>query len=63
MTKKAVDSTASSVPEIMDIQEAADFLKIKKWTLYRHAKDGVVPAKKIGGQWRFHRDVLRKQFQ
>jgi excisionase family DNA binding protein len=50
------------VEGIMDIQEAADYLHIKKWTLYRLVKRGRVPGVKIGGQWRFKKDVLDKLF-
>ena len=46
----------------MDIKEAAEYLHIKVWTLYRLAKRGKVPAIKVGGQWRFKRDVLDAMF-
>jgi excisionase family DNA binding protein len=49
-------------PDIMDIAEAASYLNIKKGTLYRLAKNGQVPAAKIGGQWRFKRERLDKLF-
>ena len=49
-------------PDIMDISEAATYLNIKKGTLYRLAKNGKVPAAKIGGQWRFKRDRLDELF-
>jgi excisionase family DNA binding protein len=50
-------------PEIMDISEAATYLNIKKGTLYRLAKNGKVPATKIGGQWRFKRERLDELFR
>jgi excisionase family DNA binding protein len=50
-------------PEIMDISEAATYLNIKKGTLYRLAKNGKVPAAKIGGQWRFKRERLDELFR
>ena len=43
---------------IMDIAEAAEYLHIKTWTLYRHVKTGKIPGTKIGGQWRFKKEVL-----
>ena len=43
---------------IMDISEAADYLHIKKWTLYRLVKRGKIPGIKVGGQWRFKKEVL-----
>ena len=59
------DSAASNgpVPDIMRISEAADYLHVKKWTLYRLVKCGKVPGTKIGGQWRFKREVLDEMFQ
>jgi len=47
---------------IFDIGGAADYLHIKKWTLYRLAKKGKVPGIKVGGQWRFKKDVLDNMF-
>ncbi len=47
---------------IFDITKAAEYLRIKKWTLYRLAKKGKVPGIKVGGQWRFKKDVLDNMF-
>jgi excisionase family DNA binding protein len=47
---------------IMDITAAANYLQIKRWTLYRLVKRGKVPGTKIGGQWRFKKDVLDSMF-
>jgi excisionase family DNA binding protein len=47
---------------IFDIAGAAEYLHIKKWTLYRLAKKGKVPGIKVGGQWRFKKDVLDSMF-
>lgn len=44
--------------KILDINEAAKFLKISKDTLYRLARRRQVPCKRLGGQYRFHSDVL-----
>lgn len=49
--------------DIMDISQAASYLNIKKGTLYRLAKNGRIPAVKIGGQWRFKRDRLDAMFR
>jgi excisionase family DNA binding protein len=48
--------------EIMKIGEAASYLRISKWVLYRHVKDGKVPGVKIGGSWRFKKDILEAVF-
>ena len=47
---------------ILDIGDAAEYLHIKKWTLYRLAKKGRIPGVKIGGQWRFKKEVLDRMF-
>jgi excisionase family DNA binding protein len=44
--------------EIMNLEEASRYLRIKRRTLYALAARGEVPAAKIGGQWRFRRSHL-----
>ncbi len=49
--------------EILDIDDAARFLGIKKRTMYRLVNTGEIPAKKIGGQWRLSRTQLIELFR
>jgi len=42
----------------MDVQEAAAFLGINQEVLRRWARDGRVPAGKLGREWRFSRRLL-----
>lgn len=49
--------------EIFSIEEAEEYLGIKKRTLYKLAKTGDIPAIKIGGQWRFSKYRLDALFQ
>jgi excisionase family DNA binding protein len=44
--------------QIMTPKEAAKYLGFHLVTIYRLLKKGEVPATKIGGQWRFKKDVL-----
>ncbi|MDO8957421.1 MAG: helix-turn-helix domain-containing protein [Deltaproteobacteria bacterium] len=44
--------------EIPRPREAADYLNIHLRTIYRLVKNGKIPGRKIGGSWRFKRDVL-----
>lgn len=44
--------------EIVTIKEVAAYLKIGKWTIYRLAQKGEIPAFKLGGSWRFSRSKL-----
>jgi excisionase family DNA binding protein len=50
------------VDEVLNLDEASRYLRIKRRTLYALAARGDVPAAKIGGQWRFRRSQLDKLF-
>jgi len=43
---------------IMTLREVAQYLGLHVMTVYKLTREGRVPAAKIGGQWRFKRDVL-----
>ena len=45
--------------EILTIEEAAGFLQIGKRSLYKLAKQGNVPGKKILNKWRFEKESLK----
>ena len=36
--------------------------KMSYWTVLEHAKSGLIPSRRIGGKYFFHRDVLDKEF-
>ncbi len=46
--------------EIMTPREAAEYLTLNVRTIYRLAKDGKLPGRKVGGSWRFSKDALDK---
>lgn len=46
--------------EVMTIDEAAEFLRVHKDTVYNLAIAKKIPAKKLGGKWRFSRSALEK---
>jgi excisionase family DNA binding protein len=48
--------------DILDINEASEYLRIKKRTLYSLVSRGIVPGIKVGGQWRFKREMLDSLF-
>ena len=48
--------------QIMGVNEVANYLNIKKQTVYRLLQDKKLPALKIGGQWKVKRDHLDKMF-
>ena len=43
---------------LMTTKEAAVYLKLNYMTVYKLAQRGRIPASKVGGNWRFKRDVL-----
>ena len=43
---------------VMTSVEAAEYLKMHVKTVCRLAKEGKIPAKKVGSEWRFLRSVL-----
>jgi len=46
------------VKEIMTPREAAEYLSVHVRTIYRLAKNGEIPGRKVGGSWRFKKDAL-----
>jgi excisionase family DNA binding protein len=44
--------------ELMTIEEIADYLRVKKRTVYEWLKLGKIPAIKTVGQWRFKRTQI-----
>lgn len=44
--------------EVMTSVEAAQYLKMHVKTICRLAKEGKIPARKVGSEWRFLRSVL-----
>lgn len=46
------------VPDIMSVHQLSVFLSIPVPTLYRLARSGKLPGRKIGRQWRFSRAAI-----
>lgn len=42
-------------PEVMNLEEVADLLRVSNQTVYNLVKSGKLPATKIGREWRFSR--------
>jgi len=45
-------------PEIMNVEEVADLLRVSTQTVYKLVRSGKLPATKIGREWRFSRDKV-----
>lgn len=48
------------VKEILTAKEVAEYLKIHPLTVHKYARDGKIPAFKIGTDWRFHKKYIDK---
>ena len=48
--------------EIMNIEEVAEYLRLKPQTIYTWAQEKKIPAAKLGKEWRFRRSVIDKWF-
>jgi len=43
---------------VLTVDEAAEYLRIPKSSLYKLAQDGKIPCQKVGRHWRFHREAI-----
>jgi len=46
--------------EILTTKEVAEYLNIHPLTVNRYAREGKIPAFKIGTDWRFHKKYLEQ---
>lgn len=44
--------------DVLTLKEAADLLKVSIYILGREARAGRIPARRVGGRWRFLRKKL-----
>jgi len=45
-------------PEVMNVEQAADFLQVEPGVVIELAEAGRLPGRKLGAAWRFSRDAL-----
>ena len=55
-----IEEIKNSMPfeALMTIEEVAQYLRVKKRTIYEWLKSGKIPAIKAVGQWRFKKDKI-----
>ena len=46
--------------EILTAKEVADYLNLHPLTVHRYAREGRIPAFKIGTDWRFHKKYIER---
>jgi excisionase family DNA binding protein len=44
--------------EVLDVEEVADLLSVSPWTVREQARQGRLPGRKVGKEWRFSRQGL-----
>lgn len=51
---------AKKEKEILDAKDVSDYLHVHLFTVHKYAREGKIPAFKIGADWRFHRKSIEK---
>jgi len=46
------------MPKIMTTKEVSEYLKLHEITICKYAKEGKLPAIRIGRVWRFDKDAI-----
>ena len=45
--------------DILTIEEAAEYLRLGKISVYKLAREGQIPAKMVLNKWRFDKNLLK----
>jgi len=53
---KTANVRKSSAQSMMTLQEVATYLRLHRSTVYRLAREGMIPGFKVGNQWRFSKE-------
>ena len=46
--------------EILTAKEVAEYLSVHPLTVHKYAREGKIPAFKIGTDWRFHKKYIER---
>ena len=58
ITAGLADSKSTEKPDLLNVQEVADLLRVSNQTVYNMLKDGRLSAHKVGKEWRFTKDEV-----
>jgi excisionase family DNA binding protein/YgiT-type zinc finger domain-containing protein len=58
ITAGFADSKVKEKPDLLNLQETAELLRVSNQTVYNMLKDGRLSAHKVGKEWRFLRDEV-----
>ena len=50
--------TSTTPPEVMTIDQVAEYLQLHKQVVYRHVKKKTIPASRIGSTLRFKKSII-----
>ncbi len=50
----------SKLKEILTAKEVAEYLNIHPLTVHKYAREGKIPAFKLGMDWRFHKKFIER---
>lgn len=53
-----IDVMRNELPEVLTPEQAGELLQYHPKTVMRLAREGRIPGRKVGGQWRFSREAL-----
>jgi excisionase family DNA binding protein len=60
MMGEAVDESGD---QILTVGEVASYLRLSEATIYRMAKAGRIPGRRVGRSWRFSSQQIREWFR
>jgi excisionase family DNA binding protein len=52
--------TGAELDTVLTVQEVSRYLRLAPSTVYKLAKEGKLPGRKVGGTWRFSRKGLNE---
>jgi len=53
-----IHDTSSTLPEVMTIDQVAEYLQLHKQVVYRHVRNRTIPASRIGATLRFKKSII-----
>ena len=60
LSKEKAMKTQITKKDVLTAEEVAEYLRIHPYTVRRLARDGKLPGFKVGGQWRFNNEEIKK---
>ena len=58
MAYSPLGDAGTQAPDVMNVEEVAEYLRIPRSSVYKLAKNRRIPSQKAGRQWRFSRKAI-----